>query len=269
MWLHDYSPTAILVSFGPLTIYWYGIFTVLGVVAAMLVSIRSCRIYGISKEEMIDLAFWLIIGGLIGARTYHILLELPYYWNNPIDILKIWQGGLAIHGAIFAGMIVIWFFAKKDLARSFILASLITPGLAIGQAIGRWGNYFNQELFGLPTDLPWGIPIGLPNRPEKYFNSEYFHPTFLYESLGNLAIFVILISAIKYFHKRRPQLLPYVFIIYIILYSILRFGLEFIRVDRTPEIGFWRWPQLISLVLISIATFFSYRQAKNRPELLK
>ncbi len=254
--LHTFQPQSVLISFGPITIYWYGFFIVLGILAAVLVAYKLAKYYQIKRDLIFDLSFWLVIGGLIGARIYDVFLFLPYYLKNPIDALKIWQGGLAIHGGIIAGVIIIWFFARKKKINFWKLTALIIPGLALAQTIGRWGNYFNQELFGLPTSLSWGIPINIINRPLEYISTEFFHPTFLYESLGNLLIFLILIIINIYFIKKK-RLTNHFFVwitaLYMILYSILRFSLEFIRLDETPYFLFLRWPQIISLILITIA----------------
>jgi len=176
-WLHNFNPQALLVSFGPFHIYWYGLFMVSGILIALGTSSILAKYYKIKADTLLDLAFWLIINGLIGARLYDVLLELSYYKSNPLDIFKIWQGGLAIHGAIIAGLITTYFFARKHKISLWTLSALIVPGLALAQAIGRWGNYFNQELFGLPTSLPWGIPISILNRPIAYLDYDYFQKT--------------------------------------------------------------------------------------------
>lgn len=257
MFLHTFHPDPILISFGPINIYWYGIFIVLGILSAVAIALKLSEYYEIKKETIIDLAFYLIIFGIIGARVYDVFLEAPYYLKNPLDVFKIWQGGLAIHGAIIAGAAVIYLFAKKRKLNFWLLASLITPGLALAQAIGRWGNYFNQELFGKPTDLPLGIPIDLINRPLSYISTEYFHPTFLYESIGNLIIFIILISLHYLIIKRKAEscmlrVIRYELSVmsYAILYSILRFSTEFIRIDRTPELFHLRFPQIASIFIV-------------------
>lgn len=270
-WLHTFHPVAILFSLGPINIYWYGAFMVTGILAALGISFKLAKYYKIKLDILFDLAFWLIIFGLIGARVYDDLLQLPYYIKNPADALKIWQGGLAIHGAIIAGIITLYFFTKKRLLSFWAFSSLIVPGLALAQAIGRWGNYFNQEIFGLPTSLPWGIPIDLANRPFQYILSDYFQPTFLYESMGCLLIFIILITINIYLIKKN-KLSRYYFVLmtalYIILYSILRFRLEFIRVDETPLFIGLRWPQFFSLLLIfgSIVLLIFNYHAKEKKE---
>lgn len=242
---------------------------VMGIIAALGVSAKLARYYKIDINTFFDLSFWLIINGLLGARIYDVFLNLPYYLNYPLNIFKIWQGGLAIHGAIIAGLITVYFFAKKRKISVWSLMALVIPGLALGQAIGRFGNYFNQELFGLPTTKPWGIPIDLINRPIDYVTSTFFHPTFLYESLGCLLIFAILISA-NYLLIKRDKLNKYYFVLltalYMILYSILRFRLEFIKVDTTPIFLGLRLPQVVSLLIILISIIlliFNYHAKKE------
>ena len=251
--LHTFQPSPILATIGPINIYWYGFFIMLAVLAALAVASYLAKLHGLKKEIIIDLAVWLIVGGLIGARLYDIILEWPYFSTHPLDIFKIWQGGLAIHGAIIGGLIALWLFAKKYNHSLWQLAALTATVLPLAQAIGRWGNYFNQELFGYPTNLPWGIPIDIAHRPWQYLNYGYFHPTFLYESLGNLIIFLILIS----FHvwiikKQKLSAMSYALCVtsYAFTYSILRFSTEFIRIDTTPTVFGLRFPQLISLLII-------------------
>jgi len=254
-WLHTFQPQPILFSFDFIHIYWYGFFIVLGIISALIVSFKLAQYYRVDSESLFDLSFWLIINGLIGARIYDIFLQLPYYISNPSAVFKVWQGGLAIHGAIIASFITIYFFAKKQKISSWKLISLVVPGLALAQAIGRFGNYFNQELFGLPTSQPWGIPIDLANRPLEYLGNSFFQPTFLYESFGCLLIFILLVS-LNIFLIKQGKLNNYYFVLmaslYMVLYSILRFALEFIRIDFSPIFLGLRWPQIISLVFILI-----------------
>ncbi|MDD3711391.1 MAG: prolipoprotein diacylglyceryl transferase [Patescibacteria group bacterium] len=263
--LHNFEPNSVMISWGFLKIYWYGFFIVLGMFLAFSLSLFLAKKYRIKKDTIIDLAFYLIIFGIIGARIYDIFLEWRYYIKNPIDAFKIWQGGLAIHGAILAGLITLWFFVKRvkidsfknfnQWTKFFKLTAIITPGLALAQAIGRWGNYFNQELFGRPTDLPWGIYISPGNRPFTYLNNSFFHPTFLYESLGNFIIFLILISIHLLIIKKNKVNFKNDFLItslYLFLYSILRFSLEFIRIDFAPEIFGLRFPQFVSIIIVIV-----------------
>lgn len=268
--LHNFEPRSVMISWGFLKIYWYGFFIVLGIVSALFLILFLAKKYKIEKNIIIDLSFYLIIFGIIGARIYDVFLEWRYYIKNPLDIFKIWQGGLAIHGAILAGLFTLWIFVKKIRIESFNnlnqwhkffrLTAIIVPALALAQAIGRWGNYFNQELFGLPTNLSWGIYISPINRPLAYLESSFFHPTFLYESLGNLIIFVILFFLHFYFFKKNKVNFRNDFLItslYLILYSVLRFSLEFIRVDFSPEIFGLRFPQFVSIIIVVGLIFLS------------
>lgn len=252
-WLHSFQPQSLLISIGPVSIHWYGLFVVAGIMSALWLSLKICPYYRIRKEDYFDLAFWLIINGLIGARLYDVLLQLGYYLVNPLDIFKIWQGGLAIHGALIAGFLTTVVFAKKRKLSLISLIAVTAPGLALGQAIGRWGNYFNQEIFGRPTTLPWGIPINLLNRPLDYINFEYFHPTFLYESLGCLLIAAVIIFLTAHNIKKGQKKADTLTIVaaYMILYSCLRFSLEFIRIDYAPLFIGLRWPQIVSLLMIA------------------
>jgi phosphatidylglycerol---prolipoprotein diacylglyceryl transferase len=259
--LHSFNPQPILINLGPVKVYWYGVFIVVGILAAIAISIKLAEKYRLDKNIIIDSSFLLIIGGIIGARLLHVLLELPFYIKNPLNIFMLWQGGLAIHGAIIAGIIILYYFTRKNKLNFWLLASIYAPGLALAQSIGRWGNYFNQELFGRPTNLPWGIPIIPINRVLEFYNFQYFHPTFLYESIGNFIIFLILI-AIHYFilkninndktteYKKIETKYTSCVLLYLIMYSLLRIFIESLRVDVTPIIFGWRLPQITSLILI-------------------
>lgn len=254
---HNYLPSSIMLQIGPLSLRWYGLFMSLSILIALLLSFHIGKKYlNIKKELIFDLAFWLILTGLLGARIYDVLLQLPYYLKHPLQIIEIWKGGLAIHGAIIAGLITIFFFAKKNKLHFFKLSALVVPGLALGQAIGRFGNYFNQELFGLPTKLPWGIPININARPLQFLNESHFHPSFIYESLGSLLIFFILLACFRYASKRKNidhYFYTWITALYMILYSVLRFFLEFVRIDLTPEFIGLRLPQLVSIIIIIVS----------------
>jgi len=259
--LHNFHPQPILISFGNIHIYWYGFFIVLAILAALTITLKLAKKFNISQNKIFDLGFWMVVIGIIGARIYHVLLELGYYLENPLDIFKIWQGGLAIHGALIAGVLTLLFFVRKEKVDFWLTTAIIVPGLALAQAIGRWGNYFNQELFGSPTDLAWGIPIDLINRPIEFISAEFFHPTFFYESLGSLIIFAILMFLLLKIVREKKNY-EIVLISYAILYSLLRFLLEFIRIDQTPFLLGLRFPQIVSLVIIIISIV--YLATKNR-----
>lgn len=254
--LHTFNPSPVMAAIGPVNVYWYGFFILSAVLTALAVCLYLAKLHLIKADIMIDLAFWLIIGGLLGARAYEVLLELPYFLANPSAIFKIWQGGLAIHGAIIGGLIALWRFVKKNNLNFPELAAIVITALPLGQAIGRWGNYFNQELFGYPTDLPWGLPIALANRPLTYLNAQYFHPAFLYESIGNFLIFIILFTLHYLIIKKNKTGHSVHFLLlasYFLLYSSLRFSLEFIRLDPAPVLFGLRFPQLVSLFVIFLS----------------
>ncbi|TSC95575.1 MAG: prolipoprotein diacylglyceryl transferase [Parcubacteria group bacterium Athens1014_10] len=255
---HTYNPSPIIFQISRIAFYWYGLFMILGMLFGLFVILKLAKLYKIEKERVLDLSFLLIIFGIIGARLFAIFYYWDYFCKYPLDAFKIWQGGLSIHGAIIAGIIVLFFHFKRHKDSFWLLADLIVPGLILGQAIGRWGNYFNQELYGKPTSLFFGIPISLANRVFGYESFNYFHPAFLYESALNLIIFAVLI----YLHKRRlknnkktgENIYGGIFLAYLILYSVNRFFLEFLRIDIQPAFLSLRFAQWISLLIVAISS---------------
>lgn len=221
---------------GPLKIYFYGIIIMLGVLAAIRVSIKEAKRRNLDSECVWDMVPWLLILGLIGARLWHVLTPskslgagVEYYFNNPLEILNTRKGGLGIPGAIIGGVIALWIYTRKKNLNFSTWTDIIAPGLALAQAIGRWGNFFNQELYGPPTNLPWGIYIDPEHRLPGYEQYATFHPMFLYESLWNLFnFFLLLFIARKYEQELNPG---DVFWTYLIVYPLGRFMLEFIRID--------------------------------------
>lgn len=252
-WLHTFSPSPILVDFGFIQIHWYGLLILLSILAAFFVLLKNSKVFSLNQEQIWDLLFWLVLGGILGARIYEVLLVEPsFYFTHPGQIVKIWQGGLAIHGAWLGGLVVLWLYSKKWQRSLWSLTDAICLVLPLGQAIGRWGNYFNQELYGLPTNLPWSIPINLANRLPEYSTYTNFHPTFLYESIGSLLIFCILWWLLK---KKRFN--GQITLVYLVLYSLLRLVLEFIRLDPALMIFGIRWPIIFSslVVLMSVIIY--------------
>src|SRR5207253_2917633 len=184
----------------------------------------------VSADKLLNAGQWAIIAGLVGARIYEVIFNWDYYGQHPWKIPAVWEGGLAIHGGLIAGILTGLWVARREglpIRRSL---DIVAPSIAIGQAIGRWGNFFNEEAFGTPTDLPWRLYISPQNRPLQYAGNEYFHPTFLYESLWDALGFVALIAA----RRRLADRPSAVFYLYIGLYSVGRFLIESIRVD-----SFW------------------------------
>lgn len=254
--LHTYSPQPILLQIGFLKIHWYGFLIAMGAILGFLVILHLAKEYKLKKEEIYNYIFYLVIVGLICDRLYYVIYAWDYYSQNLLDIFKIWQGGLAIHGAIIGGVMVMYFFGKKHKINPWLLADISIVGFALAMSIGRWGNYFNQELFGLPTNLPWGIPILPEHRPPNYMNFSYFHPTFLYESMWDFFIFFVLYLIHRVpiaIIKNNPEIkldYGYIALAYFILYSIGRFFNEFLRIDFSPYFLGMRVAQITSLLII-------------------
>ena len=256
--LHTFHPSPILISLGPINIYWYGLFIVLGVLSALAVTIRLAKAYGFATDLIIDLSFWLIISGVIGARLYAVALEWPYYSSHPWDILKVWQGGLAIQGAITVGLISLWLFSRNLKFSFFQWADYLAPALALGQVIGRWGNFFNQELYGYPTDLPWAISISPELRLTGYESFATFHPVFLYESLLNLVLLTILLLL----RKKAP--FGRLTAIYLIGYGVIRFFIEMFKIDPQPVFGSLRLAQLIAIIFILAGLYLVIKKPTSK-----
>src|SRR2546428_890033 len=245
------SPGAIAFQLGPLVIRWYGILMATAIVVGLWLGYRQARREGLPADDFISIAQWSILAGLVGARLYEVVFNWDYYGQYPAKIVAVWEGGLAIHGGLIVGPIVgIWLAHRWRLP---ILRGLdvSAPSVAIGQAVGRWGDFFNEEAFGRPTDLPWKLYISPPHRPPGYTQYDYFHPTFLYESLWDLIVFLILVLGLRRWLEDRPGAL---FFAYLGLYSLGRFAIEGLRLDSF-WVGSLRVPQLASVagVLIAIA----------------
>lgn len=257
--LHTYIPHSIAVQWGFLTIRWYGVLMVLAISIAVLVAYRVlCRQQALNRERFFDLVFYVVLTGLLGARIYAVLLEWRYFLSNPFEIIAVWHGGLAIHGALIGGLLATWLWAKKNRVSFFLLLDSFALGIPFGQAIGRWGNYFNQELFGTPTNVAWGIPIQIHARPAAFANATHFHPTFLYESFLNICTGVVLYVVYRYFRPSSGVLTA----LYLGLYGIIRICMEQLRTDPAPLVLWWRLPVLVSgaMIVISIAMLILSRK---------
>lgn len=242
------SPGPILIKLGPIAIRWYGLLIASAVLIGVTLSGYLARRRNINPETMGDLAIWLVLGAIPGARIYYVLFQWSQYAQNPAEIFAIWRGGIAIHGAILGGLIATLIFARIQRIAFWQLADLVAPSLILGQAIGRWGNFFNSEAFGSPTDLPWKLYILPQNRPLGYENFEYFHPTFLYESLWNLMVFGILIFLFFRSLKGKPRLkIGTLILVYWVAYSSGRLWIEGLRTDSLM-LGPIRMAQLVSIL---------------------
>ena len=249
------SPGPILFEIGSIAIRWYGILIASAVLIGLNLSQYLSKYRNLEPEMIGDLVIWLVVGAIPGARIYYVLFQWQEYSQHPADIFAIWKGGIAIHGAIIGGVIAGIIFAKVNKLSFWQLADVIAPSLILGQAIGRWGNFFNSEAFGRPTDLPWKLYIPVANRPLQYINNEFFHPTFLYESVWNLLVFSILIYLFFWGIKHKKKLRTgTIFFVYLIAYSLGRVWIEGLRMDSLM-LGDMRIAQLISLSAIAFGLF--------------
>ncbi|MDD3150252.1 MAG: prolipoprotein diacylglyceryl transferase [Candidatus Gastranaerophilales bacterium] len=225
------SPGNIALDLGFYQIRWYGIIIAIAFLAGLKVLIKLAEkqtdIPNLA-DKLFDLLFYLLIGGIIGARLYYVLFNLNYYSSHPVEIFQIWQGGMSVHGTIIAGIIITLAYSNRYKLPLLRVFDILSCGFVLGQSIGRWGNFFNSEAFGMPTNLPWKLYIPIWARPEQYLNYEFFHPTFLYESILDFCIFVFLFSKL---YKSTNYKEGSIFFLYLILYSLVRFFIEQIRID--------------------------------------
>jgi phosphatidylglycerol:prolipoprotein diacylglycerol transferase len=217
-----------------------------------------------TEEHLFDLTFWVVLAGFIGARLYHVVNEWPTYAAHPFEIFAVWHGGLAIHGALLFGALTVWWFVRRRKLPFASTLDLLAPGVALGQAIGRFGNYVNQELFGRPTQLPWGLPVDELHRPPGYESFNTFHPTFLYESLGDVTL---ALGLTFWLVKGKPK--PgTVILTYLAFSSFLRAATELLRIDRVPVIADVRLPLIVSLLLaVSATAWLIILQRRTSPHL--
>ena len=200
------SPGPLVFQLGPFALRWYGLLIALAVLTGLLLAMRLGRRRGIDDALIADLLPVLVIGAVLGARSYYVALEWRQYQGHWQDALAIWRGGIAIHGALIGGTIATILFCRWRRQRFWPLLDVLVPAVALGQAIGRWGNFFNSEAFGLPTDLPWKLTIPVANRPSEFLEQATFHPTFLYESLWNLGVCGLLLLLFRQAGRGRIQL---------------------------------------------------------------
>jgi phosphatidylglycerol:prolipoprotein diacylglycerol transferase len=219
------------------------------VVIGTLLAQKLAKKRGIDPDIVGNLVIWLVVGAIPCARLYYVLFEWQRFQNQPwYKAFAIWEGGIAIHGAIIGGAIVTIIFCQRQKISAWLMADIVMPALILGQAIGRWGNFFNSEAFGRPTDLPWKLFIPVDRRPPEFASESYFHPTFLYESLWNVGVFAILMFLFFRFPKIRTGTLT---MTYAIAYSLGRFWIEGLRTDSLM-VGSLRTAQIISLVAIAL-----------------
>lgn len=251
---------------------WYGVILMLGAVAGAWLAAREVKRRGGDPEVVWDLLVYLIIGGVIGARLWHVFTPPPssieqgittaYYLTHPLDLINLRKGGLGIPGAVIGGAIALYFYTRKHKMNFMEWADIAAPSLALGQAIGRWGNYVNQELYGAPTNLPWKIYIEPRFRVSGFEQYEYFHPLFLYESLWNLASMFFLIWLSR---RHADRLKPGdVMLTYLITYPVGRFLLDFLRLDASELGGINANQTFMAIVALvaAVALFIRHRRAQ-------
>ena len=243
------SPGAVAFQLGPLTIRWYGILMATAIGVGFWLARREAQREKLPADDILRVAQWAVIAGLVGARLYEVIFSWDYYGQYPEKIIAVWEGGLAIHGALIVGPLVGVYLARRWHVPIWRSLDSAAPSIVLGQAIGRWGNFFNEEAFGRPTSLPWKLYIAPPHRPLAFAQDEYFHPTFRYESLWDLAVFLVLVLCLRPLLRDRPGGL---FFCYVGLYSVGRFAIESLRLDSFWLDGF-RVPQLASAAGIVIA----------------
>ncbi len=231
------SPDQGVWDLGPIPIRAYALIILVGVVVGAVIGDRRWVARGGRKGEIYDLALWAVPFGIVGARVYHVLTDWTTYFGDDgaglMAALKIWQGGLGIWGAVAGGTLGAWIAAKRHGILLPPVVDAVAPGIAVAQAIGRWGNWANQELFGRPTDLPWALEISAANRPEGYEQFATFHPTFLYESLWCLVVAGLVVWADKRFTLGHGR----AFALYVFLYSAGRVGIEAVRIDNATLVA--------------------------------
>jgi len=258
---------------GPLYVHYYGVIIMLGAVIAAFIAKKLAERRGLISEMIWDMFVWLIIGGIIGARLWHILtppssmiaqgITTKYYLTHPLEMLMIWKGGLGIFGGVIGGAIALWLYCRKYGQKFLQWADVIVPGLALAQGVGRIGNFINQEVYGAPTTLPWAITIDEAHRLPELRNQATYHPLFLYElilSLINMSI--LLYVGKKYQSKLRDG---DILLLYLMIYPFFRFFLEFLRLDPSPVAGINANQTVMGIVFIGALIAYIIRR-RNTPQ---
>ena len=248
-------------------IYFYGVILAIAIsVGTLVANYVGEKFFSLKKDTIIDLAPYLVIFGIIGARLYYCFLNHDFYMRFPTEILAIRDGGMSIHGAILGGFIGLIIFAKRHKVSIPKLCDITAIGLILAQAIGRWGNFFNSEAFGKPTNLPWKLYIEPQYRPIPYTEVKYFHPTFLYESILDLLLFFILFLFVK---KQKNKKEGNIALLYLIFYSIIRIFVETLRIDSVCYIAGIPVAIVVSIAIIAVSAIILIKniyQNKNTIE---
>jgi prolipoprotein diacylglyceryl transferase len=242
----------------------YALCIIVGIIVGMVIATRRWRARGGTSDTMEMVVAVAVPCGIVGARLYHVATDYHLYFGpgrNPVDALKIWEGGLGVWGAIAGGVLGAWLVARRRQIRFLPLLDALAPGLLVAQAIGRLGNWFNQELFGRPTTLPWALEIDPEYRPAGFEQFDTFHPTFLYELVWNLAAAVVLVLLDRRLRLGHGK----VFALYVLLYTAGRFWIEALRIDTVTQIAGFRLNNYTSLILFLAALVWLIWLVRNRP----
>lgn len=257
------SPAQGVWHLGPVPVRAYALCIIIGALLAIWIGEKRFVARGGRSGFIGDLATWAIPLGIVGARLYHVITDAQLYFGpgrNPVDALRIWEGGLGIWGAIAGGALGGWIACRRADVRFAHAAGAVAPGLLVAQAIGRLGNYFNQELFGRPTTLPWALQIDAVNRPAGYEQFSTFHPTFLYELIWNLAAAAVLVWVLE----RRFRLSgSQVFAAYVMLYTAGRVWIELLRIDTVNHLGPFRLNVWTAIVVFTLAAAYFLRSRRR------
>ncbi|HAR7074153.1 TPA: prolipoprotein diacylglyceryl transferase [Staphylococcus aureus] len=251
-------------NLGPLSVRWYGIIIAIGILLGYFVAQRALVKAGLHKDTLVDIIFYSALFGFIAARIYFVIFQWPYYAENPGEIIKIWHGGIAIHGGLIGGFIAGVIVCKVKNLNPFQIGDIVAPSIILAQGIGRWGNFMNHEAHGGPVSRAFLEQLHLPNFiiENMYINGQYYHPTFLYESIWDVAGFIILVNI------RKHLKLGETFFLYLTWYSIGRFFIEGLRTDSLMLTSNIRVAQLVSILLILISiSLIIYRRIKYNPPL--
>jgi prolipoprotein diacylglyceryl transferase len=255
------SPSSGTIDIGSLSIHAYGLMIALGVVAAVWLFGRRLEAAGVgTREDASAISVWGVVAGVIGARLYHVATDWSSFEGDLGKIPQIWKGGLGIPGGLLAGIAVGLWAARRRGISAALTANLAAPAIALAQAIGRWGNWFNQELFGKPTDLPWALRVSDANTiAAGYPPGTTFHPTFLYESLWTFALCGALVLIDRRWRIRPPRLMA----MYLLGYGAGRFWVEGLRIDPADHVAGLRWNQWVALVVAVLAGAYLFGSARR------
>jgi prolipoprotein diacylglyceryl transferase len=259
------SPSRNVIEVGPFTVHFYGIMIALGVISAVIVTKRRYVRFGGSGELVERVSIWAVVLGFLGARLGYVITHTgDFFWDRPWGIFSIWEGGLALYGGLIAGALAAIYLLNRWHGDVFAFGDSAAVGIPLAQAIGRIGNYFNQELYGRPTDLPWGLEIDPENRLPGWEQFETFQPTFLYEALGNLLIVIPTILVLE--HKGK-LFKGAAFPLYVMLYGTLRFVMELLRTDTTFRfLGMSRNGWISLAAVIGATVVFIWMQRRREPQ---